>query len=248
MIFKKIMLKNELRLDFHKILLGLFFNIIGTCLVYFALVTGLGKILPRIDYLEVDKFISSAIIGFTSGLMALGLASSYVTHYFQDSRGDHGRLPGMPISQIYGSFLIRLWIILILHLLVTTLTVLILSGFFPGLGRLLLFWIFAILPLGIFIQLGMLIGLAEDRRNQFYWIFLILVPLFLMSGMIIPTHFHTGFISKLLMALPSTVLIEGGRSILTRQPFEFLNILYLLALNILLFIGGIFFFKRKLQN
>jgi len=50
------------------------------------------------------------------------------------------------------------------------------------------------------------------------------------------------------MALPSTVLIEGGRSILTRQPFEFLNILYLIVLNILLFIGGIFFFKRKLQN
>ncbi|HPC35443.1 MAG TPA: ABC transporter permease [Candidatus Marinimicrobia bacterium] len=248
MIFKKIMLKNELRLDFHKILLGLFFNIIGTGLVYFALVTGLGRILPRIDYLEVDKFLFSSIIGFTSGLLALGLASSYVTRYLQDSRGDYQRLAGMPVSQIYGNFLIRLWLILILHLLITTLTVLVLSGFFPGLGRLLLFWVFAVLPLGIFIQLGMVIGLLEDRRNQFYWIFLILVPLFLMSGMIVPTHLQPGFLGQLIAALPSTAFIEGGRFILLHQPFELLIILYLFVLNILLFIGGVFFFRRKLQK
>jgi len=242
------MIKNEFRFNPGKIVLGLIFNVMGTGLAYLALSFNLGKILPRIDYIDLDKFMFTSIISWLNTMLALGLTANYVFRYFKESRGDFQRLAGTPVVQIYSAFLIRSAVILIFHLIVSSLILAVFSGYLPEFERLLIFWIYALLALIFFIQLGIMIGMGKDQRTQFYWIFLVILPLFLLSGMIIPTHFHDGYLRYFLIILPSTVLIEGGRRILLNQLFNILNPLYLLGLNIFMFIGGLYFFKRKLQK
>lgn len=248
MSLSNLMIKNEFRFNSGKIVLGLIFNIIGTGLMYLVFVYSLNKILPRIDYIDLDKFMFSSIIGWLNAMLAVGLTSNYIFRYFKDSRGDYQRLAGTPISRVYIGFLARSLVVLIIHLIVSSLVLAALARYFPGFEQLLIFWAYALLALIFFIQVGIVIGMGRDQRTQFYWIFLIILPLFLMSGMIIPTHYYEGYLRHILMAFPSTVLIEGGRSILLKQPFNIVNILYLLGLNIFLFIGALYFFKRKLQR
>jgi hypothetical protein len=62
------MLRNELRLNFKRIISGLVFIIIGTALLYLLLVPGLGKILPRIDLIELNMFMFFICYRFVSSL------------------------------------------------------------------------------------------------------------------------------------------------------------------------------------
>lgn len=244
----KLMIRSEFRLNYRRIILGLIFNIIGTALLYAAFIPCLGKILPRIDYLELDQFIFPAIIGLLNAMLALGLTSSSIQRHFKNTRGDYQRLAGTGITQIYSGFLVNYGLILLIHLVVSTLTLAAFAGYIPGFGTLLLFWAFVMLSLVFFIQIGILIGLDSDQRDHFYWIFLVILPVFLMSGMIVPSHFHDGITRFILSGLPSTALIEGGRDILMHQPFNILYVFYLLVLNVFVFIGVLYFFKGKMNR
>jgi ABC-type multidrug transport system permease subunit len=242
------MVRNEFRLNYRRLILGLLFNVVATVLLYLFFSSGLGKILPRINYYAIDQFVFPTIIGFINAMIALGLPCLAVSRYLEISQGDLQRLPGASASQIYSGFCVNHILIIGLNLVVSTLILAIISGQFPEFGLLILFWLYSILALSVFIQIGFLIGLQADRRNHFYWILLIFTPLLLLSGMIVPTHFYTGPMYYFLSVLPSTALIEGGRMIILKQPFNILYVFGLLLMNIFLFIGVVYIFTRKLYR
>jgi len=244
----RLMLRNELRLNFKRIISGLLFTIIGTVLMYLFLVPGLGKILPRLDLIELNMFMFSSVIAFVTSLTAVGIASSWTNRYFSDTHGDYQRIAGSVISQIYGGALTCLGLITFFYLIISTLILATLIGYIPGFGTLLLFWIYGLPAMLVFLQIGILIGLDNNQRNHFFWMVLVIVPLFLMSGMLIPSHYFNEFGRIVLSALPSTAYVEGGRSILLHQSLAILNVFYLVILNVFLFIGVLYFFKRKLNK
>ncbi|MFA5729460.1 MAG: hypothetical protein WC957_08535, partial [Candidatus Neomarinimicrobiota bacterium] len=71
MSLSNLMIKNEFRFNSGKIVLGIIFNIIGTGLMYLVFVYSLNKILPRIDYINLDKFMFSSIIGWLNAMLAV---------------------------------------------------------------------------------------------------------------------------------------------------------------------------------
>ncbi|MFH1212976.1 MAG: ABC transporter permease [Candidatus Neomarinimicrobiota bacterium] len=248
MNFITLLIKNEYRWNYKKILIGLFFNIVGTGLLYAAFVPCLGKILPRIDYLELTQYMFPGIIIFLNAMLALGLTSSHTARFFWNGTGDYHRTAGLAIPWLYGSYLVLFGTLLLIHLMISSFTLAILSGFSLQTGALLAFWAYSLLGLILFIQIGILIGLSPDQRNHFYWIILVILPVFLMSGMITPTHYLTGFARLCQSVMPSAILIEGGRSILAHGSLNIFNVFYLLILNIFFFIGVLYLFKRKLQR
>lgn len=227
--------------------IGTLINILASLLLYLVLSIGLGLLLPRIQLIETELWMIPGIIGFITGIIAFNIALQDSFHYSYNP-GLTDQLLSSPLlcRQV---FLIKSLIYLSKssgHLILSSLVLLIVSGLQLNFGWLILFWLYYIIGLISINQFGIMAGIITTNlkiRSEFTIIFVMII--FLVCGVIVPSHQYSGIVGQVIHWFPVTVLLEGGRDILIYHSIDKINLIYLALLAILVYFSAYFLYKRR---
>ncbi len=242
------LVKNDLRLNIKQIIWGIIIGILGTAIFYLTFAEGMNLLLPRIEYIDIKLYFAASLIILTVCVMALIVAQAGTARQFFSGQMANLRAANISVSKIYVGKSLVYFCESLIYLVFITVEILIITGIHLSCGRLLLFWLFLIFGIYLAVQVGMLLGMMTNLRFQWLILFLLILPLLFLSGFIVPTHYWNSTLAFVISILPTTCLIENGRSIGARQPINPFGLIYLLTLNVVFVFGGVFLFKRKLMR
>ncbi|MBN2600840.1 MAG: ABC transporter permease [Candidatus Marinimicrobia bacterium] len=225
-------------------------NILVTLLLYLVLMVGFGQLLPRIHLINLKDWMFPGIIGYIGAIIAFNLT-------LQDSFHTSSNV-GL-IDQIHSSPLLTYQIFMVKslvnllksfgHLILSSITLLIISGIHIGFINLMLFWMYYIIGFIFINQFGSIAGIIATNlkiRSEFTLIFISI--LFLVCGVIVPSSQYPGILGQVVHYFPITILIEGGRDILVYNILSDINLIYVAVFSLLSYFIAYFTFKRWISR
>ncbi len=232
----------------RRILTAFLFNLVGCLLLYAAFGVGLASILPHSMTFDFAGTIIPGLIVLVSSMVAFSLSISESWRSIRYSGYlDQLRTARYFEWQIHLAQSLKILIETIFHIVLTSLFLLMLSGLKINLFLLFGFWIYLIIGVIFIIQSGILIGIhIVERQFPFYFIILFLIPLFLMSGVLVPVHQYPTFWARIIYFLPTTAIVEGARQLFSNHHFNVLYFLYMLVLAGSSYLICFHFYRRKL--
>ena len=245
-----LLINNELKPTTKKVLSVLFINLVGVFLFYLVFILGLNTLLPRINFISTSQYMFPGIIAFISGVIAYGL-SSVNTWKMLNVSGlmDQIRTSNLSLWQIHLSKSISFVIETIIHMVLSSIFLYIVIGFSLPFAYILFFWVYLIFGVFFIIQIGIIVStLIVNQTTHFLIIIFIVIPLFLLSGMIIPTSYYPEVFSQIIYYIPTTAIIEGGRELFINHSLNLFYFLYLIGLGIVTYFVSYSIFKRKLER
>jgi len=243
-----LLINNELKTTTKKVLSGLVINLIGVFLLYLIFIVGLSTLLPRINFIDTSQYMFAGIIAFISGIVAYGL-SSVNTWEMLNVSGlmDQIRTSNISPWQIHLSKSIAYVIKTLIYTVLSSIFLYIMIGFSLPFSYILFFWVYLIFGVFFILQIGIIVGtLIFNQRTHILIIIFIVIPLFLLSGMIVPTSYYPKVFSQIIYYIPTTGIIEGGRVLFISHSVDIFYFLYLIGLGIVTYFVSYSFFKRKL--
>lgn len=222
-------------------------NILSTLLLYLLFIVGLGLLLPRIQFVDIQQWMTPGIIGFITGIIAFNIPLQDSFHYSQEI-GLTDQILSSPLlcRQVYLVKSLIYWLKSAGHLLLSTLVLLIVGKCPVNFGFLVLFWLYYLLGLLSINQFGIMAGIISTNlkiRSEFTIIFIMII--FLVCGIIVPSFQYSGVAGTIIHYFPASILFEGGRDILVYHTIGTVNLIYLALLAIVSYFISYFLYKRR---
>jgi len=243
-----LLINNELKPTTKNVLSGLVINLIGVFLLYLIFIVGLSTLLPRINFINTSQYMFPGIIAFISGIVAYGL-SSVNTWKMLNVSGlmDQIRTSNISPWQIHLSKSITYIIKTLIHTVLSSIFLYIIIGFSVSFSWIIFFLVYLIFGVFFILQIGIIVGtLIVNPRTHFLIVLFIVVPVFLLSGMIVPTNYFPEILSQIICYFPTSAVVEGGRELLINHSLNLFYFLFLIGLGIVTYFVSYFIFKRKL--
>jgi len=238
----------SIKFRMRKIIVELLFNIIFTILMWLGIFLSLDKIFPNTNFIEARNFLFPGIIAFYSIMISFALTSVHIRKITQlTGLMDQCRSTGFALWQIYLAKSTSMIIRIMIHIIISSIVLLILVGGGFSILYILLFWIY--LGFGIFflIQIGFVAGIyIADQEICLLLILSLILPLTIVSGSFFSIDFFHPVITKILYYFPTTVIISGARNLLVNHSFDLFHSLYILGLDITCYFLCYWVVKRKL--
>jgi ABC-type polysaccharide/polyol phosphate export permease len=225
-------------------------NILATLTLYLVFVLGLGELIPRIQFTNIDIWLFPGIIGLFATFMAFNLALQDTYRMVCET----GLIDQINSSRLltYQVYFIRSAIFLVEslgHLILSSITLWIVAGIRLNIGYLILFWFYYILGLILISQIGMITGiLSANIRLQRGLLNSLVIAVLLCSGAIVPSLRYPGIWSQIIQYFPTTVIIEGGRELLIFHSLNKIYLPYLIFIDVAIVGIGYTVFRRRLSQ
>lgn len=238
--------KNELRNSIGQVGWEILIALIGSCLFYLSLVRSIELTQPQQLLPTPATFLSSSVLIIVAFLFAMIVAQASMIRQFTSGQLNNIRAANLTVSQYYvGKSLI--------FLLESSVVMLLLTALFSLFGewhfrfvQIMIFWLILIFGLYLAIQIGLLLSCISNLRLQVVITFLIVLPLILLSSVTAPINLWQKGLAVIISILPTTSLVTICRTILLENKTDYLTLLYLLMLNAVVLVFGIFIYKKKL--
>ncbi len=225
-------------------------NILATLTLYLVFVVGLGELIPRIQLTDIDIWMFPGIIGLFATFMAFNLALQD-TYRMVCETGliDQINSSRLLTRQVY---FIKSLVFLVEsfgHLILASITLWIVAGIRLNVGYLALFWFYYILGLILISQIGMLTGvISANIKLQRGLLNSLIIAVLLCSGVIVPSLRYPGILSQIIYYFPTTIIIEGGRELLTFHNLNVIYLPYLIFIDMAIVGIGYTIFRRRLSK
>ena len=225
-------------------------NILATLTLYLVFVVGLGELIPRIQFTNIDIWLFPGIIGLFATFMAFNLALQDTYRMVCET----GLIDQINSSRLltYQVYFIRSAIFLVEslgHLILSSITLWIVAGIRLNVGYLILFWFYYILGLILISQIGMITGiLSANIRLQRGLLNSLVIAVLLCSGAVVPSLRYPGIWSQIIQYFPITVIIEGGRELLIFHSLNKIYLPYLIFIDVAIVGIGYTVFRRRLSQ
>ncbi|MBC8491126.1 MAG: ABC transporter permease [Candidatus Marinimicrobia bacterium] len=225
-------------------------NILATLTLYLVFVVGLGELIPRIQFTDIDIWLFPGIIGLFAIFMAFNLALQDTYRMFCET----GLIDQINSSRLltYQIYFIKSAIFLVEsfgHLILSSITLWIVVGIRLNVGYLILFWLYYILGLILISQIGMLTGvISANIRLQRGLLNSLVIAVLLCSGVIVPSLRYPGMWSQIIQYFPTTAIIEGGRELLIFHSLNKIYLPYLIFIDMAIVGIGYTVFRRRLSR
>ena len=226
--------------------LAILTNILTTVLLYLVFITGLGQLLPRIQFINIGLWILPGIAAYIVSAVAFNLSLRDLYHYSFNS-GLIDQIQSTPLLT-YQVYFLKSLIILIKsggHLILTSVVLLIISGVRVHFINLILFWLYLILGLIFISQFGVISGILAAKlkiRSEFVIIFV--MALFMLCGVIVPSSEYPGLLGIMIRYFPVTVLFEGGRDLMLGGNISGIYLIYVAGFSIVSYFIAFFIFRQ----
>ncbi len=241
---------SEIRPYPKQVTIAVMINILSTLLLYLVFMLGLGQLLPRILFINLNDWMFPGIVGFISVIIAFNLT-------LQDSF--HTSREGSIIDQIHSSPLLTYQIYMIKslvyllksfgHLFLSSIVLLIVSHVHVGFVNLFVFWLYFLVGLIFINQFGMIAGiLATNIKIRSEFTIILVSVIFLACGAIIPSVQYSGILGQIIHYFPVSILIEGGRDILVYNTLSDVNMIYIVVFSLLSYFAAFLTFKRWISR
>jgi ABC-type polysaccharide/polyol phosphate export permease len=245
-----LLVKDEVKLSPKKIITELIFITVGTLILYLAFIAGFKNLIPRINSVETTKFMFASITIFLPAIATFILSTLHTWNFVnREELLEQIRISNLFYWQIYLYKSIYFMLHSVIYVIISTLLIFALINFSINFLNILLFWIYYILCSIFIIQVGILIGIfVRDVRYITYIFSFIILPLFIASGTIVPTEFYPEIIDKIIYYLPTTAMIEGGRSLIINRSFNTFYLIYIVIMDCVIYFAVIQSFRKKLKK
>jgi len=243
-------IQTELSIKPKRLILATLFNIIGTVLFYTVLAKGFGLLNLQNQMAPMPESLFTGIIGLIAAWTAFELPTmrtwTLVSH---TGIIDLLRMGRYHFWQLYLGKSIAYWIEVQYHIIIASLVLYALIGFSIHPVFLPLYWIYLMAGSIFLVHLGFLCGvlITHGEWHCYIWLWL-LTPIVLMSGVMTMPSLLDGWFKYVVLALPTTALIAGGRSLVVSQSLNLIWVLQLVAADILFGMFSYYFIRRKLQQ
>jgi len=243
-------LLSELKPKPKQVSIAVVINLLSTLILFLVFIVGLGQLLPRIQFINLNDWMFPGIVGFISAIIAFNLP---LQDSFQISR-EAGLIDQIHSSPLltYQIYLLKTLVYLIKsfgHLFLSSIVLLIASGIHVDFLDLLAFWLYFLVGLLFINQFGLLAGIIATNikvRSEFTIIFISVI--FLACGVIIPSAQYPGIFGQIIHYFPITILIEGGRDILVYNCLSNVNLIYVLLLSVISYFAAFLTFKHWISR
>jgi len=242
------MLKNYWRLQYKQIIITAVLVIVAALILDQGINRMLGTLVPVIQGHDSRVYFFSVIITFLIITSTLGIACGEIGKHSAGGILTTFRTAGLQVNSLYLNLVLNILSESVLLLVLITVTLMLVSGVYFSFGILLLFWVNLWLCLALFIQLGLILSVFFRPKFIFLSLLIVIIPLFFISGFFYPVGNLTGVGHWLIALLPTAVSIEGSKSITINNTINGFTLVYVVVLNIFIFIGGTYLFRRKLQR
>lgn len=239
--------KENLRLTTKDILSDILFNFLGTLLLYLTFFIALRVLLPHIAFIELADYLYAGILALISAVTAYSFSSFDINRIVNNTHHvDQFQVAGLSPSQIYFGKTIYYVVRVMGHVTLSGLFIILFSRFSIDFVSFLLIWIYLLIGTIFLIQIGLVVGVyIQSQTLHLYSVLFILVPLMLMSGFLTPLSMTQGFFWAAFSYFPTSILVEGARTVSVHHSVNILFIIYLLVLDgITVWLGRYFFIKR----
>ena len=245
-----LLIREELKSTARNTVKIILLNLMGTFFLYVAFIAGLGLLLPRINFTDISQYMFPGVVSFFVAIFSFGL-SSFNVHKMINASGLMVQLRTTALNpfQIHLGKSLSFVLKGLVNAILSGLFLLVLTGFFVQVEYLVLYFVFITIGIVFVVQLGIIFGTIVKKQTFLIYILLfIVIPLFLLSGMITPSNYYPGIAKQIIYYLPSTAIIEGGRELLLNHSFNNLYIIYIIVLDVITFIVAFFVFRRNLER
>ncbi|MDO9549161.1 MAG: ABC transporter permease [Candidatus Marinimicrobia bacterium] len=225
-------------------------NILSTLLLYLVFMVGLGQLLPRILFIDLNDWMFPGIVGFISAIIAFNLALQDSFHTSRET-GLIDQIHSSPLLT-YQIYMLKSLVYLLKsfgHLFLSSIVLIIVSGVHVGFFNLLAFWLYFLVGLLFINQFGLIVGIVATNfkvRSEFIIIFVSVI--FMACGVIMPSVQYPGILGQIIHYCPVTILIEGGRDILVYNTLGKFYMIYLLLFSILSYFAAFLTFKQWISR
>jgi len=225
-------------------------NILATLMLYLVFVVGLRELIPRIQLTDIDIWMFPGIIGLFATFMAFNLAMQD-TYRMVCETGliDQINSSSLLTRQVYFIKSVVFLVESFGHLILASITLWIVAGIRIDVGYLVLLWFYYILGLIFISQIGMLTGIiSANIKLQRGLLNSLVVAVLLCSGVIVPSLRYPGIWSQIIQYFPTTIIIKGGRELLTFNKLNVIYLPYLFFIDMAIVGIGYTVFRRKLSK
>ncbi|PIS30666.1 MAG: hypothetical protein COT43_01440 [Candidatus Marinimicrobia bacterium CG08_land_8_20_14_0_20_45_22] len=209
------------------------FNLIGTLFLFLTFCVGLRKFLPQIGKIGITEIVIPGIV------VAISVTVSYAVAVFDSSRfvqerqlADQVGIAGLLPSEIFIGKSIEYWLAGMAHAILSGVFLLIFTGFTISFVSILSVWLFTAVGLVLVTQIGLILGAwVKDYKIHILTISFLLIPLMLLSGFIVPLSALDGVFWRVLAYFPTSLIVEGGRTLAVYGEFDFIGMIFMVVLS-----------------
>ena len=225
-------------------------NLLGTFLLYVAFISGLKMLLPRINFVDISHYMVPGIVSFLVATLVFGLSSLDIWRMTNLSGLiEQLRTTTLTLFQIHLGKSLSYILKGLIHAIISGIFLLILTGFSIQFEYMFFYFIFFTVGIIFIIQLGIIFGVIIKKQTSLIYITVLIVcPLFLLSGLIVPSNYYPEVAKQVICCLPTTAIIEGGRELLLNHSLNYIYIIYIVIFDILTFIVSFFVFRRNMER
>jgi len=239
-----------LRMKLRTIITEILLNLIFSLLIWYSLIVAAGEIVPRILFMDSGAYFYIGIVTMISAILAYGLAAvRFRNAVFMTGRMEQIRTGSMMFWQIYFGISLAAMIKVIIHVLLFSIVLLLLTGAGFSSGWFILYLFFQLLVIFLFVQAGFLTAIfLLDQEVYLLVVMFLITPLFLLSGALFPVIFANPTIEYIVKWNPFTAILAGGRELLLYNQINWAYTGYVTGLTLVLYFTSYYLIKRKLTR